>query len=412
MAGPLDGLMVLDLSRVLAGPSMTQLLADLGAAVIKIERPGLGDDTRHWGPPWLKDADGNETREAGYYMSANRGKQSVAVDIAQPEGAQIVRELAAKADFFVENFKVGGLARYGLDYESLKATNPALIYLSITGFGQDGPDAEQPGYDYLIQARSGLMSVTGIEDGAPGAGPMRAGVATADLQTGLMGTVGVLAALHHRHKTGEGQYIDLALLDVQIAGLANQGFNHLLTGRVPVRTGVWHPALAPYQPFETADDPLVLAVGNDSQFRALANLLGASGLADDERFATNPARNANRAALEDAITAITRTEPCTHWLTLCRDNNVPAAPINTIDQAFADEQVVERGMAIELDHGVGVQVPGMKTPLNFSATPAAYDKAPPLLGEDTDDVLARLLGKSDVEIDALRERGILESKTL
>lgn len=407
MAGPLDGLMVLDLSRVLAGPSMTQILADLGAEVIKIERPGSGDDTRHWGPPWLKDRDGNETREAGYYMSANRGKHSVAVDIAKPEGAQIVRDLAVKADFFVENFKVGGLARYGLDYESIKALNPGILYLSITGFGQTGPDAHLPGYDYLIQARSGLMSVTGIEDGAPGAGPMRAGVATSDLQTGLMGAIGLLAALHHRNQTGEGQYIDLALLDVQMAGLANQGFNHLLTGRVPKRTGLWHPALAPYQPVETADDALVLAVGNDTQFKDLCRVLADEAMAADERFATNPARNANRAAMIERIEKTTRTMPCAHWVGLCEQNNVPAAPINTIDKAFEDEQVKARGVALELEHGTGAKVPGMKTPLNFTATPTTYKKAPPMLGEDTKAVLSHVLGKSDEEIGRLKEGGVL-----
>lgn len=407
MAGPLDELMVLDLSRVLAGPSMTQILADLGAEVIKIERPGSGDDTRHWGPPWLKDRDGNETREAGYYMSANRGKHSVAVDIAKPEGAQIVRDLAVRADFFVENFKVGGLARYGLDYKSIKALNPGILYLSITGFGQTGPDAHLPGYDYLIQARSGLMSVTGIEDGAPGAGPMRAGVATSDLQTGLMGAIGLLAALHHRNQTGVGQYIDLALLDVQMAGLANQGFNHLLTGRVPKRTGLWHPALAPYQPVETADDALVLAVGNDTQFKDLCRVLADEAMAADERFATNPARNANRAAMIERIEKTTRTMPCAHWVGLCEQNNVPAAPINTIDKAFEDEQVKARGVTLELEHGTGAKVPGMKTPLNFSATPATYQKAPPMLGEDTQAVLSHVLGKSDEEIARLKEGGVL-----
>lgn len=399
--------MVLDLSRVLAGPSMTQILADLGAQVIKIERPGLGDDTRHWGPPWLKDADCHDTREAGYYMSANRGKYSVAVDIAKPEGAQIVRDLAAKADFFVENFKVGGLARYGLDYESIKAVNPGILYLSITGFGQTGPDAHLPGYDYLIQARSGLMSVTGIEDGAPGAGPMRAGVATSDLQTGLMGAIGLLAALHHRNQTGEGQYIDLALLDVQMAGLANQGYNHLLTGRVPQRTGLWHPALAPYQPVETADNPMVLAVGNDTQFQDLCRVLGDEGMAQNKRFATNPARNANRAAMIERIESITRNQSSAHWVGLCEQNNVPAAPINTIDKAFEDEQVKARGVAFELEHKAGVRVPGMKTPLNFSATPAEYEKAPPMLGEDTADVLRRILGKSEDELKRLKDSGVL-----
>lgn len=393
MAGPLSGLRVLDMTRILAGPTMTQILADLGAEIIKIERPGVGDDTRQWGPPWLKDEDGMETGEAGYYLSANRGKHSVALDISDPDDARKVRQLAAKSDFFVENFKVGGLRKYGLDYDSLKAENPGLIYLSITGFGQTGPDAAQPGYDYLIQARAGLMSITGHEDGAPGAGPMRVGVATSDLQTGLMGTIGVLAALHHRHETGEGQYIDLALLDTQVAGLVNQGFNHLMTRKVPGRTGDWHPNLAPYQPFPARDHPFVIAVGNDTQFRDLCRVIGREELADDPRFSTNPSRNDNRAVLADAISNETVRHDAAHWLDVLPAANVPACPINTIDQVFEDEQVKARGMAIELDHPLSGKVPGIANPLKFSKTPIAYHKAPPMLGEDTGAVLRRVLGE-------------------
>ena len=407
MSGPLNGIKVVDLSRVLAGPSLTQIFADMGAEIIKVERPGRGDDTRAWGPPWLKDTQGNDTREAGYYLSANRGKHSLTVDISKPEGADIVRELAAQADFFVENFKVGGLAKMGLDYASLKKINTKIIYLSITGFGQNGPDAALPGYDYLIQARSGLMSITGPEDGAPGAGPVRAGVATSDLQTGLMGAVGLLAALHHRHQTGEGQYIDLALLDTQIAGLANQGFNHLMSGRIPVRTGSWHPSLAPYQPFETADDAIIIAVGNDTQFADMCRVIGDPDMAGDERFSTNPMRNKNRAVMAELINQRTRQKPAAHWLQGFTSNNVPASPINNIQQAFEDPQVKARGMRIDVDHPVAGTMPGMGTPLKFSQTPIEYGKSAPMLGEDTDDVLSRVLGKSAQEIATLRENGIV-----
>ncbi len=407
MSGPLKGIKVVDLSRVLAGPSLTQIFADMGAEIIKVERPGRGDDTRAWGPPWLKDTQGNDTREAGYYLSANRGKHSLTVDISKPEGADIVRELAAQADFFVENFKVGGLAKMGLDYASLKKINTKIIYLSITGFGQNGPDAALPGYDYLIQARSGLMSITGPEDGAPGAGPVRAGVATSDLQTGLMGAVGLLAALHHRHQTGEGQYIDLALLDTQIAGLANQGFNHLMSGRIPVRTGSWHPSLAPYQPFETADDAIIIAVGNDTQFADMCRVIGDPDMAGDERFSTNPMRNKNRAVMAELINQRTRQKPAAHWLQGFTSNNVPASPINNIQQAFEDPQVKARGMRIDVDHPVAGTMPGMGTPLKFSQTPIEYGKSAPMLGEDTDDVLSRVLGKSAQEIATLRENGIV-----
>lgn len=389
MSGPLNGLKVVDLSRILAGPTMTQILADLGAEVIKIERPGKGDDTRQWGPPWLKDTEGNETEEAGYYLSANRGKLSVELDITSAEGADAVRELVREADFFVENFKVGGLKKYGLDYESLAEINPKLIYLSITGFGQTGPDAAQPGYDYLIQARAGLMSITGDEDGPP----MRVGVGICDLQTGLMGGIGLLAALHHRERTGEGQYIDLALLDTQVSLLVNQGFNYLVTGRAPGRTGSWHPNLAPYQPFRTADDPIIIAVGNDTQFQSMCRVIGRPELADDERFLTNPLRNRNRAALAELIEARTVERNAAHWLAELPANNVPACPINTIAQVFDDPQIVARDMRLELDHPTAGKVPGIANPLKFSKTPLEYKKGPPVLGEDNETVLKRLRSK-------------------
>ncbi|MDD9909134.1 MAG: CaiB/BaiF CoA-transferase family protein [Ahrensia sp.] len=389
MSGPLVGLKVVDLSRILAGPTMTQILADLGAEVIKIERPGKGDDTRQWGPPWLKDQDGNDTAEAGYYLSANRGKHSVELDITTQEGADTVRRMVAEADFFVENFKVGGLKKYGLDYESLSAINPGLIYLSITGFGQTGPDAAQPGYDYLIQARSGLMSITGDVDG----GPMRVGVGICDLQTGLMGGIGVLAALYHREKAGEGQHIDIALLDTQVAMLVNQGFNYLVTGKAPGRTGAWHPNLAPYQPFPTATDDIIIAVGNDSQFIDMCRVMNLPDLASDERFKTNPLRNINRDALADLIAKRSVEQPAAHWLKVLPANNVPACPINDIAQTFADEQIKARGVRLELDHPIAGKVPGIANPLKFSKTPIEYKKGPPVLGEDTEAVLERYGGK-------------------
>ena len=407
MSGPLTGIRVIDMSRILAGPSLTQIFADLGAEVIKIERPGRGDDTRTWGPPWLKDTEGNDTNEAGYYLSANRGKHSLTVDVSQPEGRQIVKDLVKDADFFIENFKVGGLAKLGLDYNSLKEINPQIIYLSITGFGQTGPDAPLPGYDYLIQARSGLMSITGPEDGAPGAGPVRAGVATSDLQTGLMGAIGLLSALHHRHVTGEGQHIDIALLDTQVAGLINQGFNYLMSGKVPVRTGSWHPALAPYQPFDTADDQIIIAVGNDTQFTDMCRVIGAPELAQDQRFSTNPMRNKNRAEMVELINGRTKTMPSAHWLQGFTENNVPASRINNIQQAFEDPQIKARGVQIEVEHPVAGTMPGMGNPLKFSKTNNEYKKSAPMLGEDTDDVLSRVLGKSEDEIAKLKDQGVV-----
>ena len=389
MSGPLSGLRVLDLSRILAGPTMTQHFADLGAEVIKIERPGRGDDTRSWGPPWLKDRDGNDTGESGYYMAANRGKYSVALDIASPDGAEKVARLAEQSDFLVENFKAGGLKKYGLDYDTLSKRNPGLIYLSITGFGQTGPDAAQPGYDYLIQARSGLMSITG----QPESGPTRVGVATCDLQTGLMGGMGALAALYHRERTGQGQHIDLALLDVQVSGLVNQGYNYLLTGSVPGLTGDYHPNLAPYQPFHAADGPFIIAVGNDTQFASLCALIAKPEMATDERFATMPARNKNREVMVELLSAELVKKTKAHWLEQLPANNVPACPINAMDEVFADPQVQARGMQIELDHPLSGKAPGIASPLKFSETPIEYSKAPPMVGEDTEDILRRVLGE-------------------
>ncbi|MGI9371500.1 MAG: CaiB/BaiF CoA transferase family protein [Hyphomicrobiales bacterium] len=407
MSGPLAGLKVLDMTRVMAGPWCTQLLADLGADVIKVERPGTGDDTRMWGPPWLKDKDGNETREASYYMSANRGKKSITININDPDGADLVRELAAQSDIFIENFKTGGLAAKGLGYEDLSNVNPGLIYLSITGFGQTGPMANQPGYDYLIQAIGGLMSITGVPEGMPGAGPQRVGLAVGDLTTGMYATIGILAALHHRTKTGRGQYIDLALLDTQVGWLANQAQNYFLSGDPPVRTGAWHPNLAPYQPFDASDDPVIVAVGNNGQFTALCNFIGRAELATDPRFAENPARNKNRIALAAEIQEEIAKHPRAYWLEHLPAQGVPCSPINNIAQTFEDEQVKARGMKIELPHALAGTAPGIANPLNFSETQIQYTHAPPTLGQHTDEVLSDVLGRSQEEIQNLHERKLV-----
>lgn len=407
MAGPLTGLRVLDLSRVMAGPWCTQILADMGAEVIKVERPVIGDDTRHWGPPWLKDRDGKETRESAYYLSANRGKHSVTVDIGRPEGQALVRELAADSDVLVENFKSGGLARKGLDYATLEALNPGLIYCSITGFGQTGPMAAMAGYDYLIQAQGGLMSITGVPDGDPGAGPQRVGMAVADLTTGMNAAIAILGALHHRNQTGAGQYIDMALLDVQVSWLANQAHNYFCSGIPPTRTGEYHPNLVPYQPFPTADgEKVIIAIGNDGQFRRFCQAVGRSELADDSRFATNPERVRHRLELVPIMVEITRRRTGTEWMTLLRDIDVPCGPIQDIAQVFDDPQVKARGMKLELESKHG-PVPGVANPIKYSKTLLEYGKAPPALGDDTDDVLARLLGKAPEEIEALRRQGIV-----
>ncbi|MDX5435437.1 MAG: CoA transferase [Halomonas sp.] len=407
MAGPLTGLRVLDLSRVMAGPWCTQILADMGAEVIKIERPVSGDDTRHWGPPWLKDRDGNETRESAYYLSANRGKHSVTVDMGRPEGQALIRELAAESDILVENFKSGGLARKGLDYATLEAINPRLIYCSITGFGQTGPMAAMAGYDYLIQAQGGLMSITGAADGEPGAGPQRVGMAVADLTTGMNAAIAILGALHHRHLSGEGQYIDMALLDVQVSWLANQAQNYFCSGTPPTRTGEYHPNLVPYQPFPTADgEKVIIAIGNDGQFQRFCRAVGRPELAEDPRFATNPARVRHRLELVPIMVEITRSRSSTEWMALLGEIAVPCGPIQNIAQVFDDPQVKARGMQIELESRHG-PVPGVANPIKYSRTQLEYRKAPPALGEDTDAVLARLLDKAPEEIEALRQRGAI-----
>ncbi|WP_166259310.1 CaiB/BaiF CoA transferase family protein [Marinobacter salicampi] len=406
MSGSLSHLRVLDLSRVLAGPWAGQLLGDLGAEVIKIERPGSGDDTRSWGPPYLKAEDGSAELSA-YFMTANRNKQSLAIDIAQPEGQELVRKLVAESDVVLENFKVGGLKGYGLDYDSLKQINPKLIYCSITGFGQDGPYASRPGYDFLIQAMGGLMSVTGHPDGEPGAGPMKVGVALTDIMTGLYATIGVLAALSHRDLTGEGQYVETALLDVQVACLANQAMNYLTTGKAPVRMGNAHPNIVPYQNFPTADGDMVLTIGNDQQFARLCDVLGHPEWAGDERFVTNRARVANRRELIPKLRQATVMRSTREWVEILERAGVPCGPVNTLDQVFDDPQVLARGMKQSVFHPLLGEVPTVGNPIKLKLTPVSYRAAPPLLGEHSKQVLSEVAGLSPADIQALRERGII-----
>lgn len=404
--GPLTGLVVLDLSRILAGPWATQLLADLGAEVIKIERPGRGDDTRQWGPPWLRDRKGNETGESAYYLCANRNKRSVTVDFTQPVGQAVLHRLAQRADVVVENFKVGGLARYRLDYPTLAARNPRLIYCSITGFGQTGPYAGRAGYDFLIQGMGGLMSLTGRPDSEPGGGPMKVGVALTDILTGLYATIAILAALAARDKTGRGQHIDLALLDVQVACLANQALNYLVSGRVPDRLGNAHPNIVPYQDFPSADGHMIIAVGNDAQFARLAEQLGHPEWAVDPRFATNAARVAHRDLLIPLIAQETRKQPTAHWIRALEAVGVPCGPINDLAAVFADPQVIHREMKRLLPHPLADEVPQVANPIRFSETPVTYRNAPPLLGADTEDVL-RSVGYDTAEIALLRQKGVI-----
>ena len=407
MSGALSHIRVLDLSRVLAGPWAGQILADLGAEVIKVERPGTGDDTRHWGPPYIKDAEGNDSREAAYFQCANRNKQSLTLDFTQAEGQRLVCELAAQCDVLLENFKVGGLAAYGLDYETLKAVNPRLIYCSITGFGQNGPYAKRAGYDFMIQGLGGLMSLTGKPDGEEGAGPMKVGVALTDILTGLYATVGVLAALNAREQTGQGQYIDVALLDVQVACLANQAMNYLATGAAPKRLGNAHPNIVPYQDFPSADGDFILAVGNDGQFRKFCEVAGLPALADDPRFSTNKARVAHRAELIPLLRQATVFKTTAEWVTLLEEAGVPCGPINDLAQVFADPQVQARGLRLDLANGLGSSTPQVASPLRLSATPVDYRLAPPLLGEHSDAILQRLLGLDAAQIASLRAAGVV-----
>lgn len=402
-APALAGIRVLDLSRVLAGPWATQTLGDLGAEVIKIEKPGEGDDTRGWGPPWLADGEGRPTRESAYFLAANRNKRSVTIDMATAEGQALIRRLAQQSDVVVENFKVGGLRRYGLDPESLAALNPRLVTCSITGFGQDGPDAGRAGYDFMIQGMSGLMSVTG----SPDTEPQKVGVALVDILTGLNATIAILAALEQRHRTGRGQHIDIALFDVAMASLANQALNYLVGGSAPRRLGNAHPNIVPYQAFETADGHLILAVGNDAQFARFCRLADLPELATDVRFATNRDRVAHRETLIPLVADALTRQSTSAWLAMLDAAGIPAGPINTIAQAFAEPQALARGLALNLPHPLGGHAPGVRSPLRLSDSPTEEPTAPPLLGQHTDEVLATVLGLSICERQALREAGAI-----
>ena len=407
MAGPLQDIVVLDLSRILAGPWATQVLADYGATVLKVEHPRGGDDTRRWGPPYLKDADGRDTAESAYYLSANRGKRSLAIDFSRPEGQALVRRLASQADVLVENFKVGGLARYGLGYADLAPANPRLVYLSISAFGQDGPDAAKPGYDAMIQAMGGLMSITGLPDGEPGAGPQKVGVAVADLMCGMYAVSAILAALFERERSGKGQYVDLSLLDTQVAWLANQNLNYLVSGHPPRRQGTAHPNIVPYQSFATADGHLMLAVGNDAQFVRFCEAAGAPELAADPRYAANEDRVAQRARLVPAVAALLRRRTTAQWLAALEAAQVPCGPINDLAQVFEEPQVRHRGLRLDLPHPVAGSAPGVRNPVRFSRTHIEYERAPPPLGADTRTELRERLGLDDATLGELAARGVI-----
>ena len=404
---------VLDLSRVLAGPWCTQILADLGADVVKVERPGAGDDTRHWGPPFIKDAQGNDTDQATYFTACNRNKRSITLDLAHPDGQALIRQMAAQSDVLVENFKVGGLKHYGLDYESLKAINPRLIYCSLTGFGQTGPYAERAGYDLMIQAMSGMMSITGRADDVPGGGPLRVGVALTDIFTGVYAATAILAAIEVRHRTGVGQHIDMALLDVGMATLANQAGAYLNTGNAPQRMGNGHPSLVPYQDFPTQDGAMLLAVGNDGQFTRFCEAAGITTWAQDERFATNTLRVKNREVLLPLLEQVTRTRSTADWVALLEDKAVPCGPINDIGQAFADEQVKARNLWVNQPVSQSIKpqsaiesIATVASPLRLLDTPPVLRNAPPSLGEHTEEVLMEL-GLNAARIAALREAGVV-----
>jgi formyl-CoA transferase len=403
----LQGIRVLDLTRVLAGPWATQLLADFGAEVIKVERPGQGDDTRHWGPPFLKDREGRDTTDAAYYLACNRGKKSITLDIAKPRGREIARALAMKSDVLVENFKVGDLARHGLDYASLAASHPRLVYCSITGFGQSGPYRDRPGYDFMVQGLGGLMSVTGERDDLPGGGPQKVGVAVSDLFTGMYSANAILAALMHRERSGQGQHIDMALLDVQVAMLANLSSAYFASGEAPRRVGNAHQNIVPYHVFRASDRFLIVAVGNDSQFAKFCEVLGVPDWPRDARFATNPERVRNRDLLVGMIAERMRARTAREWLALLEPSGVPCGPINDLAQVFADPQVRHRGMEVRAPHPAAGEVRMVANPVKFSATPIAHDTPPPLLGEHTEEVLSALLGMEAGDVARLRKEGIV-----
>ena len=402
-SGPLDGITILDLSRVLAGPSCTQMLGDLGADVIKVERPGVGDETRTWGPPFLRDASGAETAESGYYLSANRNKRSITINFARPEGAALVRRLLSHVDVLIENFKVGGLAEYGIGYEQLRGEHPQLVYCSITGYGQDGPYAARPGYDLMAQGAGGIMSVTGEAAGPP----VKVGVAVNDVLSGLYAAVAILSALRHRDRTGRGQHIDIALLDVQVGWLYNVGLNYLLSGQVPRRWGTGHPNTVPYQVFPTSDGHVILGANNDTQFRRLCEFAEAPELAKDARFTTNALRLKHRQELVDIIAGFTRKHPTQYWVDGLEAVGLPCGPVNTIDRVFDDPQVRHRGMNISVTHPSGAVAPLIGSPLKLSDSPVSYRRPPPTLGQHTDEVLEAMLGLSADERATLRASGII-----
>jgi crotonobetainyl-CoA:carnitine CoA-transferase CaiB-like acyl-CoA transferase len=407
VAGPLSHIRVLDLSRVLAGPWASQNLADLGAEVIKVERPAIGDDSRAFGPPWLRDGQGKETKDSAYFSSANRGKKSLTLNIAVAEGQAIAREIAAKSDVLIENYKYGDLSRYGLGFEDLRKTNPRLVYCSVTGFGQTGPYRERPGYDFMIQGMGGMMSVTGEPDDAPGGGPQRAGVPIADIITGMYASIAICAALAHRERSGKGQHLDLALLDSQIALLAYQNTNYFATGRPPKRIGNLHPNIVPYQPFRAADGDVILACGNDNLYRKFCDAAGCPELASDARFATNGKRVENRVELTRLLSDVFKKRTKAAWLELLEAAGVPNGPINDVAQVFEEPQVKARGIRLELPHGGGASLPLVASPMRFSDTPLEYRSAPPTLGQHTDEVLRGLLGKSAADIERLRSAKVI-----
>ncbi len=407
MPRPLSHIRVLDLSRVLAGPWASQNLSDLGAEVIKVERPGSGDDTRSWGPPFLKDRDGKDTREAAYFLSVNRGKKSVTLDISKPEGQRIARALAAKCDVLLENYKVGGLAKYGLAHEEVRKINPRIIYCSITGFGQSGPSSHRPGYDFIFQGMGGLMSITGERDGEPGAGPQKVGIAVTDVLAGMYASLAITAAIAHRERTGVGQYIDLALFDAVVAFGANQILNYFTSGKIPGRYGNAHANVVPYEVFATADGHVVLAVGNDSQFASFCKVAGRPELAADSRYATMPGRIRNRATLIPLLRETFRQGPSGRWIAELEAANVPCGPINDYRQVFEDPQARHRGLKVEIPHPAGVPCPTVASPMRFSETPVEYTLPPPLLGEHTREVLGSLLGLGNGELDRLSAHRII-----
>jgi crotonobetainyl-CoA:carnitine CoA-transferase CaiB-like acyl-CoA transferase len=407
MKTALGHIKVLDLTRILAGPWATQNLADMGAEVIKIERPRVGDDTRTWGPPFLKDAEGRETSDSSYFLSANRGKQSVTVDISTPEGQEIIRDLAKDADVVVENYKVGTLTRYGLGYEELRKVNPQIVYCSVTGFGQSGPYAALPGYDFVFQGMGGLMSITGVPEGEPGSAPMKSGIAISDLLTGMYATTAILAAIEHRHVSGVGQYIDMSLLDCIVTINSYQAINYFLAGKVPERMGNAHSNMVPYQVFKCREGDIIIAVGNDGQYAAFCEVIGVEHLASDPAFATGPQRNRNRAALIPLIADAMLSKSMEEWIPLLEAKNVPCGPIYNMKQVFEDPQVRHREMQLALPHSAGVQAPAVASAIRLSDTPIQYGRSAPLLGEHNTAILQDRLGLSAERIAVLQEKGVV-----